>query len=152
MKRNTGCQSIDHALSRRHFLAGTTAAGFGAAAAMGGLSSPVVADTLKRDQKRILQVYLQGGVSQLESWDPKPGTEYGGPFQTIPTSVPGVHICELLPQTAQLMHLLSIVRSINLKTDDHHQGRLFMEKGRRGEGKPMSRRYRKSKKVFFMFF
>ena len=79
MKRNTGCQSIDHALSRRHFLAGTTAAGFGAAAAMGGLSSPVVADTLKRDQKRILQVYLQGGVSQLESWDPKPGTEYGGP-------------------------------------------------------------------------
>ncbi len=134
MKRNIGCQSIDHALSRRHFLAGTTAAGFGAAAAIGGLSSPVVADTLKRDHKRILQVYLQGGVSQLESWDPKPGTEYGGPFQTIPTSVPGVHICELLPQTAQRMHLLSIVRSINLKTDDHHQGRLFMEKGRRGEG------------------
>ena len=134
MKRNTGCQPLDHLLSRRNFLAGSAVAGLGGAAALGGLSSPLVAQTLKRDQKRILQIYLQGGVSQLESWDPKPGTEYGGPFQTIPTSVPGIHICELLPQTAQLMHLLSIVRGINLKTDDHHQGRLFMEKGRRGEG------------------
>jgi len=133
MKRGLGCQTIDHVLSRRHFLAGTAVAGFGAVS-LGGFSGPVLADTLKGDEKRILQVYLQGGVSQLESWDPKPGTEYGGPFQTIPTSVPGIHICELLPHTARHMHLLSLVRSINLKTDDHHQGRLFMEKGRRGEG------------------
>ena len=82
-------------------------------------------------RRQFLQVYLQGGVSQLESWDPKPGTEFGGPFRAIPTSVPGMHISELLPYTAQRMHHLSIVRSINLKTNDHTQGRLFMEKGRR---------------------
>ena len=42
------------------------------------------------------------GLSQLESWDPKPGTVYGGPFRAIPTSVPGIHISELLPHTAKI--------------------------------------------------
>ena len=133
MKRNTGCHPLDHVHSRRQFLSGTAAVGGSAVVGLGGSASEVVADKLKSDQKRILQVYLQGGVSQLESWDPKPGTLYGGPFQSIPTSVPGLRICELLPHTAQKMHLLSVVRSINLNTDDHHQGHLFMEKGRRGE-------------------
>ena len=98
---------------------------------MGVLGSRAQADQLKGQQKRILQIFLQGGVSQLESWDPKPGTVHGGPFQAIPTSVPGIHISELLPHIAQRMHLLSIVRSINIKINDHGQGRLFMEKGRR---------------------
>ena len=46
-------------------------------------------------------IFLSGGVSQLETWDPKPGTDTGGPFQAIPTSVPGMHICELLPAHRQ---------------------------------------------------
>lgn len=126
MKRNLGCNILDHMISRRHFLMGATAtAGFGP------LLPPHLAAEMKRDQKQILQVYLQGGVSQFESWDPKPGTEFGGPFRAIPTSVPGMHISELLPYTAEKMHLLSIIRSVNLKTDDHGLGRLFMEKGRR---------------------
>ena len=37
------------------------------------------------------------GLSQLESWDPKPGTDTGGPFRAIETSVPGIQISELLP-------------------------------------------------------
>ena len=125
MKRNVGCNMLDHAVSRRNFMLGaTTAAGFG------GLLPATWAKDAEKNQKQILQVYLQGGVSQLESWDPKPGTELGGPFRSIPTSVPGIHISELLPHTAKMMHLLSLVRSINLETDDHSQGRLFMEKGR----------------------
>ncbi|HBL44715.1 MAG TPA: DUF1501 domain-containing protein, partial [Planctomycetaceae bacterium] len=106
--------------ARRQFLAG--AAGGALAFSLSG--SPAVAEQVNGQHKRILQVYLQGGVSQLESWDPKPGTEFGGPFRAIPTSVPGMHISELLPYTAQRMHHLSIVRSINLKTNDHTQGRL----------------------------
>lgn len=127
MRRNQGCNQRDHHLSRRQFLAGAA----GGAVGLGLLGSPATAEKIKGQHKRVLQVYLQGGVSQLESWDPKPGTEFGGPFRAIPTSVPGMHISELLPYTAQYMHLLSIVRSINLKTNDHRQGRLFMEKGRR---------------------
>ena len=62
---------------------------------------------------RVLVVYMSGGLSQLESWDPKPKTDTGGPFRAIPTAVPGMHICELLPLTAQQMGKLSLVRSIN---------------------------------------
>ena len=127
MRRNQGCNHLDHHLARRQFLAGAA----GGAMGLGLLGSPANAEKIKGQHKRVLQVYLQGGLSQLESWDPKPGTEYGGPFRAIPTSVPGMHISEILPYTAQRMHLLSIVRSINLKINDHRQGRLFMEKGRR---------------------
>ena len=127
MRRDQGCNHLDHHLARRQFLAGAA----GGAVGLGLPGSPATAEKIKGQHKRVLQIYLQGGVSQLESWDPKPGTEHGGPFRAIPTSVPGMHISELLPYTAKQMHLLSIVRSINLKTNDHRQGRLFMEKGRR---------------------
>ena len=69
-----------------------------------GLLSAAVADQARRSQKRILTIFLHGGVSQLESWDPKPNTATGGPFRSISTSVPGVQISELLPQTARRMH------------------------------------------------
>ncbi len=132
MRRHHDCNGIDHVIARRSFLAGSAAGVIGANAIGGeGLFSPARAAVLETQQKRILQIYLQGGVSQLESWDPKPGTKYGGPFQAIPTSVPGMHISELLPHTAKRMHMLSIVRSINSKIGDHSQGMLFMEKGRR---------------------
>lgn len=127
MRRNQGCSPLDHQVARRQFLAGAA----GGAVSLGLAGVPAIADQVKGQHKRVLQVYLQGGVSQLESWDPKPGTQYGGPFRAIPTSVPGMHISELLPYTAQRMHHLSIVRSINIKINDHQQGRLFMEKGRR---------------------
>lgn len=126
MRRSTGCHAIDHAVTRRGFLGAASAA-----ATAGGVLTPAQAEAVRASRKRVLQVYLQGGVSQFESWDPKPGTRYGGPFRAIQTAVPGIRICELLPHTAQRMDRLSIVRSINLKTNDHGQGRLFMEKGRR---------------------
>ena len=120
-----GCHTLDHAISRRSLLAGAAAG-----TASLGMLRPSQADELQNGQKRLLQIFLQGGVSQFESWDPKPGTLHGGPFRSIETSVPGIQVCELLPHTAQRMHLLSLVRSINLRTNDHGHGRLFMEKGR----------------------
>ncbi len=127
MKRNIGCNKVDHAISRRVFLAGSLAG----SVALGTAFQPAIAKELKGGQKRVLQIFLQGGLSQLESWDPKPGTVYGGPFRSIETSVPGIRICELLPHVAKRMHLLSIIRGINLKTSSHEFGRQFMEKGRR---------------------
>ena len=95
------CKSADHNVACRSFL-GALASGVGVAG--GGLNvlgRPVVADQLKRQQKRIVIWDMHGGLSQLESWDPKPGTDTGGPFLSIPTSVPGIHVCELMPRTAQ---------------------------------------------------
>jgi uncharacterized protein (DUF1501 family) len=122
------CGTPEHTLSRRAFLAGAaTTLGFGA------LVQPAVARALARQEKRVLVVWLHGGVSQLETWDPKPGTDTGGPFQAIPTSVPGTHVCELLPHTAKLMHKIALVRGINTQEDDHAKGYVIMHTGRRQE-------------------
>jgi hypothetical protein len=127
------CGSTEHRIARRTFLGGV-AAGMGAVAGgLGALALPAVAEDLKRRQRQVLVVDLRGGVSQFESWDPKPGTDTGGPFRAIPTSVPGVHICELLPHTARQMHHLAIVRSINTREDDHGKGKYAILTGRRRE-------------------
>lgn len=93
--------------------------------------SPANAAEIRRQDKRVLVVFLAGGASQLETWDPKPATNTGGPFQAIPTSVPGVHLSELLPYTAHQMHRMAIVRSLNTAEDDHGKGAYIMQTGRR---------------------
>jgi hypothetical protein len=130
MKARYACQSPEHGIARRTFL-GTIGASMGGIAGFASMVRPAAAEQLSHAQKRVLLVYLSGGVSQLETWDPKPGTATGGPFRAIPTSVPGVHICELLPLTAQQMHRLAIVRSVNTKENDHGKGRTCMITGRR---------------------
>ena len=116
-----------HAISRRQFL--------GSAAALGvaGFANPLAARELAKSQKRVLVIFLAGGVSQLETWDPKPNTETGGPFATIATSVPGTHICELLPHTAKLMHRIALVRGLNSQSPDHAIGEKIMLTGRKME-------------------
>ncbi len=130
MKCRYACHSPEHQIARRQFLGGLAA---GAGAVVGGLgvmARPAVAQQLAKDQKRVIVIFMSGGLSQFESWDPKPKTDTGGPFRAIPTSVPGTHICELLPMTAQQMHRLAIVRSVNNNTNGHDRGRYRMEHGR----------------------
>src|SRR5437879_8682012 len=121
---NYACGSADHTITRRGFLGATAAFG------VGGFANPAAARELAKSQKRVLVVFLSGGVSQLETWDPKPGTDTGGPFAAIPTSVPGIHISELLPLTAKQMHRMAIVRSLNSVSDDHGRGAQIMLTGR----------------------
>lgn len=130
MKCSYACQTAEHVLARRAFL-GTAAAGIGGAVGFGSMIQPAVAKQLSANQKRVLVVFLSGGVSQLETWDPKPKTVNGGPFRAIPTSVPGTHISELLPYTAQQVHHLGIIRSINTKENDHGKGAYCMQTGRK---------------------
>lgn len=123
------CRSHEHGMQRRSFLkaAGPALAAFGWGGLMTGTQA--FAEPLKRGRKRILNIFLHGGVSQLESWDPKPRTDTGGPFRAIPTSVPGVHLCELLPHTAKQMHHLTILRGLNTNNSDHGRGVVEMTTG-----------------------
>lgn len=131
MKCDYACQTAEHTLARRDFLGGL-ALGTGGllAGGMGLLAAPQSTAELVKAQRRVLVVYMAGGLSQLESWDPKPKTDTGGPFRAIPTAVPGVHISELLPKTARHMDKLALVRSINTKNNDHGKGKYQMEHGR----------------------
>ena len=133
MKQHYACGSLEHLVSRRNFV---NSLWTGAGCAALSLGSVLTGDNafghqLKTSHKRILNVFLHGGVSQLESWDPKPNTDTGGPFRTIPTSVPGIHISELLPFTAKQMHRLSIIRSLDTKNNDHGRGVVEMTTGRK---------------------
>jgi hypothetical protein len=132
MNAHYACGTPEHFLARRKFLGGVAAAGAGAV--VGGLglfTRPTTANEVARQQKRIVVFNMHGGLSQLESWDPKPGTATGGPFRAIPTSVPGIHISELLPKTAKQMHHLCLVRGVNTAEDDHGKGAYLMLTGRR---------------------
>lgn len=110
------CTPGEHRLSRRQW--------FGAAGAMGlaGLATPAIAEQLKKERRQVLFVWLDGGMSQLESWDPKPNTIFGGPFRSIPTRVPGIRISELLPNCANIVDRLAIVRSVSTQDDSHSAG------------------------------
>src|SRR5438477_12497793 len=113
---NRFCGSTDHTISRRAFLGTTAALGATAAADMTGLDvlgTPALAGELKKTQKRVILLWLAGGASQLETWDPKPGTPTGGPFRAIKTDVPGVMISELRPKMAQRMKTTAVVRGLN---------------------------------------
>jgi uncharacterized protein (DUF1501 family) len=132
MQCSYACNSPEHSLTRRKFLGGLASGAVGALS-FAGMTNPAAARELRKADKRVLLVFLSGGVSQLESWDPKPRTDTGGPFRAIPTSVPGIHISELLPHTARQMHRLALVRGINIRENDHGKGRYFMETGRRQE-------------------
>jgi hypothetical protein len=116
------CGGHDHSFSRRKML------GLMAGAA-GGLLAPNVARALQSKQRQVLMIWLDGGMSQLESWDPKPGTPFGGPFRAIPSSVPGVHVSELIPHSAKRMHKLAVVRSMQTKDNTHSIGVGRMQRG-----------------------
>jgi hypothetical protein len=130
------CGSPDHAVSRRAFL-GATAAGTAALCAdmtqLDALAAPDLAKALKEGQKRVILLWLAGGASQLETWDPKPGAITGGPFRSIPTDVPGTHVCELMPQMAKRMKTTCVIRGLNTKNGDHGSGAKLMMRGRRDE-------------------
>lgn len=129
MRCHYACGSADHVAARRKFL-GQLTAGAGALMGVSQLARPAVSAELAKQHKRVLVFNMHGGLSQLESWDPKPGTDTGGPFRAIPTSVPGMHISELLPMTAKIMHHLAIVRSVNTRENDHGKGRYMIMTGR----------------------
>jgi uncharacterized protein (DUF1501 family) len=129
MRCTYACGSADHVISRRAFLG--SAAGLGLASGFSGMIQPAASAELTRRERQVLLIWLHGGASQLETWDPKPGTDTGGPFRSIETTLPGVRISELMPLTARQMHRIALVRGVNTKEDDHAKGQYLMQTGRR---------------------
>lgn len=71
--------------------------------------------------KRVILIYLQGGLSHYESFDPKPDaiSAYRGDFGHIPTTIPGIHFSEHLPLLAKRAHKFNVIRSAYVNSPSH---------------------------------
>lgn len=116
-------------MSRRHFMqhmAGSSAA-VSASLTMGNAIC-AHADELKQKRKSAILLWMGGGPATIDIWDLKPGAPTGGPFMPISTTG-NMQICEHMPQVAQQMKHLSIVRSMSTREADHNRGRYYMHTG-----------------------
>ncbi len=116
-------QHTSGTVSRRKFLSASLCAG-GAGLALGDL---LRLRSLAADQGRvipdtsIIQVWLGGGPSQFETFDPKPlaPVEIRGPYRAIPSKLPGALMCEMMPLTAGVLDKTAIIKSFTHPYDDH---------------------------------
>jgi uncharacterized protein (DUF1501 family) len=116
--------------TRREFLGTTTLAALGPLLAQGiGRAA-----TLRSPQtKSVILIWLNGGPSQLETFDPHPGTEIGGPTRAIQTSLPDIQFAQHAPQLAEWASNATILRSVVSKEGDHARGQYHLRTGFRPE-------------------
>jgi hypothetical protein len=88
-------------------------------------------DTANNPQRRraCILLWMSGGPSQMDTFDLKPGHTNGGPYQAIPTTVPGIQISEHLPKLAQHMEHMALIRSMSTKEADHGRATVVMRTG-----------------------
>ena len=87
-----------------------------------------------RSKKSVILVWMHGGPSQLDTFDMKPAAprEYRGPFSPIASSLPGLEVCELLPEHAKVMDKCTVIRSFSHGNGDHWAAAHWMLTGRLG--------------------
>ena len=109
-------------VSRRGFLRRSLAAG-GMACGTGALGwhdlLVAKADELRAAGKSMILLWMDGGPSQFDTFNPKPGSEFQGPAYAINTMVPGVQVAEYWPRTARVMDKIALVRSM-VSTEKEH--------------------------------
>ncbi|MFM9966487.1 MAG: DUF1501 domain-containing protein [Planctomycetaceae bacterium] len=107
-----------------------------------GLTGLSLADLLRlrahgaaeKNDKSVVLIWLDGGPSQLESYDPKPHapSDYRGPFGALQTNVPGMIVSETLPLHTKLADKMAFIRSVHHDNGDHFAGGHWMLTGRFG--------------------
>jgi hypothetical protein len=80
-------------------------------------------------RRSCILLWMNGGPSQMDTFDLKPGTANGGPSRETQTSVPGVRISEHLPRLARHMGDMAIIRSMSTREGDHGRGTFLMRTG-----------------------
>ena len=97
------------------------------------LGAEALADSVKQHKaKSVIQIFLWGGMSHNDTWDPKPesGSEYMGQFaKAIPTNVPGIQIGELFPMLAKQADKYSLIRSMTHRNNGHETAAYLMQTG-----------------------
>ncbi len=112
--------------TRRSFL-GVSAGGFASWALRQGWAEALAPQD--GPARACIVLWLDGGPSHIDTFDPKPGRETGGSFAAIDTAAKGVRICEHLPRLAKAMDRVSLVRSLHSRDLDHGRAAYFMHTG-----------------------
>ncbi len=110
-------------ISRRNFLkVGAMGLGFGGVGLPDMLRLQASQDNPKPSYKAVINLHLEGGPPQMDTFDMKPDSslELRGEFSPIRTKVPGTHICELLPNLAKLTDKFTIIRSVIGNVNKHN--------------------------------
>ena len=77
------------------------------------------AKELQKSGKRMILLWMDGGPSQFETFNPKIGSQFQGPAKAIHTNVPGIEVAEYWPKTAQVMDKIALIRSMQSTERDH---------------------------------
>jgi hypothetical protein len=120
-------------LSRRRFVARTASALLGVGLLPDifprrafAADEPAGAPLRPATAKNVIYLFMGGGQSHLDTWDPKEGVEAAGPTKLISTSAEGIRIAEHLPRTAKQMHQATLLRSLVSTQGAHEQGVYYM--------------------------
>lgn len=114
-------------IARRTILGGA-AAGFFACALRTGRAAALSQQPTGK-ARRCVVLWMGGGPSQIDTFDPKPGTDTGGEFRAISTAATGLEISETLPEIAKQMGQLSVLRCLTSNEGDHGRGEYFLHTG-----------------------
>ncbi|QDU97314.1 DUF1501 domain-containing protein [Lignipirellula cremea] len=119
-------------LHRRSFLR-QLSAGAGAGALSLGWRDMLIAraDELQKNQRSMILLWMDGGPSQFESFNPKVGSPNQGPMGAIPTKLPGVHFAELWPRMAEVADKIALIRSMVSNEADHFRAIKLVRTGYR---------------------
>jgi hypothetical protein len=79
------------------------------------------------EAKSVILLWMAGGPSHIDTWDPKPGrpVENRGPFSVISTRLPGVQVCEHLPRMAARLDRFTLIRSVDARHSNHEPNMVF---------------------------
>ncbi len=144
---------MKHSISRRNMLS-RCSTGFGLLALQGLLNKEaglLAKPTAKKKAKSVIFCYMSGGVSQVDSFDPKPelnkyagkpmpvkiertqfnknGNVFPSPFEFKPYGESGIPVSSMFPKVGQMVDELAVIRSMTSKVNEHAQGNYFFHTG-----------------------
>ena len=81
--------------------------------------------------RSVILLWMTGGPSQIDTWDPKPDRPWinRGPFAPISTALPGVTVCEHLPKQAAMLDRFTVIRSVDPKNSNHQPNQVMQGRG-----------------------
>lgn len=124
-----GCESYRR-MTRRQLLGRAIGAG---GAAFLGLLDPEILFAKPRKGPRtadsVILLWMGGGMSHIDTFDPQPGSDVGGPFEAIATPAEGIRISQYLPRLAKEFKHLSLIRSVTGSEFDHDRATYLVHTG-----------------------